>query len=90
MAATNSREDRIVVRRRFEISADSSFCTVHLINDGITVGENRTTVEFTGTGIAESFLCQLDREAAFLCEYTTREIILSCMHRSLFWSLLHS
>jgi len=69
VAATNSKEDRAIERRRFEISSDPSFCTTHLINGGVTVRGNTATVEFAGTGAAEMFSCRLDTGPAFACTY---------------------
>ena len=69
VAAANSKEDRAIERRRFEISSDPSFCTTHLINGGVTVRGDTATVEFTGTGPAETFRCRLDAEPAFTCKY---------------------
>ena len=68
VAATNSREDRAIERRSFEISSDPSFCTTHLINGGVTVSGDIATVEFAGTGPAETFRCKLDTEPAFACK----------------------
>ena len=69
VAATNSKEDRVIERRRFEISSDPSFCTTHLINGGVTVRGSTVTVEFAGTGPAEMFRCRLDANTAFTCKY---------------------
>jgi len=69
VAATNSKEDRAIERRRFEISSDPSFCTTHLINGAIRVRGNTATVEFAGTGPAEMFSCRLDTEPAFVCKW---------------------
>ena len=68
VAATNSEEDWVIERRRFEISSDPSFCTTHLINGGVTVRGSTVTVEFAGTGPAEMFSCRLDTEPAFVCK----------------------
>ena len=43
-------------------------CTVHLINDGITVVISNVTVEFAGTGPATAFFCSVDRGANFPCK----------------------
>ena len=67
VAANNSREDRAIERRSFEVTSDSSFCTTHLINGGVTVRGDTATVEFAGTGPAETFRCKLDTEPAFAC-----------------------
>ena len=78
VAATNSREDRAIERRRFEISSDPSFCTTHLINGGVTVNGDMATVEFAGTGPAETFRCKLDTQPAFACKLKLTLHVLSC------------
>ena len=70
VAAANSKEDRVIERRRFEISSDPSFCTTHLINGGVTVRGDTATVEFAEMGPAEMFRCRLDTEPAFACKYS--------------------
>ena len=42
-------------------------CTVHLINDGVTVFGDSATVEFASTGPTTSFVCSLDRQAFTPC-----------------------
>ena len=78
MAATNSREDRAIERRSFEITSDPTFCTIHLINGGVTVSGDIATVEFTGTGPAETFRCKLDTERAFACKLKLTLDVLLC------------
>ena len=68
VAAANSKEDRAIERRRFEISSDPSFCTTHLINGGVTVRGDTATVEFAEMGPTEMFRCRLDTEPAFVCK----------------------
>ena len=68
ISATNYGGDRDIVRRKMEISSDPSFCTAHLINNGVTVEDGRAIVEFAGDGPAEAYVCSLDREKAFPCE----------------------
>ena len=68
VTATNSREDRAIERRRLEISSDPSFCTIHLINRGAVVSGDIATVEFAGTGLANSFSCKLDTKPPFACK----------------------
>ena len=79
VAATNSREDRAIERRSFEISSDPSFCTTHLINGGVTVRGDTATVEFAGTGPAETFRCKLDTEPAFACKLKLTLHVLLCI-----------
>lgn len=74
MAATNHREDRAIDRRRIVISSDPTFCTAHLINDGVTVEGGGAMVEFVGDGPTDVFSCSLDREEAFTCEYVCKVI----------------
>ena len=69
VAATNSKEDRAIERRRFEISSDPSFCTTNLISGGVVVTGNTSTVEFAETGPAEIVSCKLDSDPAFACTY---------------------
>ena len=80
VAAANSKEDRAIERRRFEISSDPSFCTTHLINGGVTVRGDTATVEFTGTGPTETFRCRLDTEPAFVCKYSN--VLPLCLYTS--------
>ena len=67
VAVNNSREDRAIERRSFEISSDPTFCTTQLINGRVTVSGDTVTVEFAGTGPAETFRYKLDTEPAFAC-----------------------
>ena len=43
-------------------------CTVHLINDGVTVNGNTATVEFASSGPATTFQCSLDNWGFSACE----------------------
>ena len=49
------------------ISSDPSFCTAHLVNDGATVSDKETIIEFSENGPAEEFFCTLDRSVTFSC-----------------------
>ena len=66
--AFNSREDRVTLRRRVEVSNDPSFCTVHLINDGVRVLNDKAIIEFAAVGLADTFSCQLDKQTSFPCK----------------------
>ena len=50
-------------------TATHNMCTVHLINNGVTVSGNSATVEFDSTGPSNAFLCSLDFAALIPCEY---------------------
>ena len=43
-------------------------CTVHFINDGITVSGNTATAQFTSTGPAQAFVCSIDRGTLLPCK----------------------
>ena len=49
-------------------AANPNTCTMHLINDGVTVNEDTATVEFAGSGPTTSFQCRLDGQAFSPCE----------------------
>ena len=49
-------------------TANPNICTVHLINDGVTVNGNTATVEFASSGPATTFQCSLDGQGFSACE----------------------
>ena len=49
-------------------AANPNMCTVHLINDGVTVNRNTATVEFGSSGPATTFQCSLDSRGFSSCE----------------------
>ena len=69
VVAVNTREDRAIVSRRFQVHSDPDYCTMHLVNEGVTVTGNNVTVEFAVVGPAEGVTCQLDSQPLFSCEY---------------------
>ena len=69
VVATNRRPDKEFIKRRFEITNDTEYCTLHLINGGVTITSNDTaTVEFTGRGPATGYHCHLDKMEPFECK----------------------
>ena len=68
MSAINNKTDGVQIRRQFEITDDPTYCTTHLINDGVAVNGNNVTVEFTGIGPATSHTCRLDHHDSFTCK----------------------
>ena len=68
IAAANPGGDSDRERREFEISSDPSFCTAHLVNDGVTVNGEETVIEFAGNAPAKAFFCALDRSTTFHCK----------------------
>ena len=69
VVATNLRPDKEFIKRRFEITNDTQRCTLHLINDGVTVTGDTATVEFSGRGPVEGYYCRTNREDYYMCEY---------------------
>ena len=71
IAAINfKKEDRAIVRRRFEVPPSANTCLLHLVNDGLVVDESsgNVTIEFDGVGPVESFLCILDGGNVATCK----------------------
>ena len=52
----------------FSYTANPNTCTVHLINDGVTVNEDTATVEFAGSGPTTTFRCSIDGQGFSPCE----------------------
>ena len=68
MSAYNTKLDVVEESRMVPVSFDTSFCSVHLINDGVRVDGGNLTVEFVGRGPATTFKCSVDRKNGVLCE----------------------
>ena len=49
-------------------TANPNTCTVHLINDGVTVDGGTATVEFASTGPTTTFQCSVDGQSLSACE----------------------
>lgn len=50
-----------ITRRKVRLSLDSTACTAHLINRGVSImGSGRARVEFTGVGPVTVFACSLN------------------------------
>jgi hypothetical protein len=67
VVATNRKPDKEFIKTRFEITEDRERCTLHLINGGVSVSGDSATVEFTGRGPADGYLCHLDKTEPFQC-----------------------
>ena len=68
VAKDPSTGERKVIRRSFRVSGDNTYCTVVLINRGVTVDGNSATVEFRGSGIVSQYACSVDRQEYMPCE----------------------
>lgn len=76
VAAGERREEKGIERRKFEIPSDDTFCTTHLINEGVIVGfGGQVTVEFSSVGPAVEFMCRLDGQEQFSCMYQKHNFI---------------
>ena len=72
IAAINYRkEDRAIVRRRFEVPRAENVCLLHLVNDGLVVDSRsgNVTIDFDGVGPVEGFLCSLNGAKVVPCEF---------------------
>ena len=69
VARDPSTGERKVIRRGFRIFGDNIYCTVVLINRGVTVDGNNVTVEFAGSGIVTQYACIMDRQEYMPCEW---------------------
>lgn len=58
----------IIASLSFHISDSSNLCSIHLINDGITVSGNSIKVEFAGVGEFRNFRYNLDSVGYHLCK----------------------
>ena len=67
VVATNRKPDKVFITRRFEITDDPGRCTLHLINEGVSVRGDSVRVEFTGRGPASDYLCSLDKTQPYQC-----------------------
>ena len=62
--------DKKIIKRRFEVTTDAERCTLHLINDGVTVTGDSATVEFSGGNQMRGYRCQLDRMEFYKCKFS--------------------
>lgn len=58
----------------FCVCLDNPQCSVHLINNGVTIENNNVTIEFDGTGSSEEnvvseFVCRLDDGEFATCKF---------------------
>ncbi len=60
--------ETVTVKRSFEIGSDSTFCAVHLINDGAVMTTHKLRVEFGAVPMAKSYHCELDDQPGFDCK----------------------
>ena len=75
VVATNRKPDKEFIRSRFEITNDTERCTLHLINSGVSVSGDNSTVEFWGRGPASGYLCHLDKMEPYQCRPPSVDLV---------------
>ena len=78
MHAFNRKTDVASVKREFVVTSDPTYCSLVLVNRGVTLSEGGTSadVEFQLYGPATQLLCSLDGGDTFTCK---------CFRRMVFW-----
>ena len=85
VVATNRKPDKVFITIRFEITDDPDRCTLHLINEGVSVREDSVRVEFTGRGPASDYLCSLDKTQPYKCMCLT--VLTVALRFGVIWTL---
>ena len=67
--ATNRRPDKEFIKRRFEITDDLERCSLHLINDGVSISDDTVTVQFASQGRVDRYNCHLDKTDYYECKH---------------------
>ena len=80
VVATNRHPDKGFIKCRFEVTTDAERCTLHLINDGVTVTGDSATVEFTGRGPVKGYHCQLDKMEFYECKIFVKLLQQTWLH----------
>ena len=72
--AFNRKTDVTTVKRGFEINSDLNYCSLVLVNRGVTVSEESSSVEVEVQlyGPATQLSCVLDEGMAFTCKQKSR------------------
>ena len=65
VARDQATREKAVIGRRIYVHPDETFCSVILINRGVTISGDNATVEFRGVGKAAEYLCVLDHMQFF-------------------------
>lgn len=69
--AYNRKTDVKIVKRGFMVNSDPNYCSLVLINRGVTISEDGTSavVQVRVFGPATQLSCVLDGEQPFICKY---------------------
>ena len=67
-ASKTNPEEKVIVKRLFELSDHPDFCGLHLINKGLSIDGDSIHVEFAGRPAAKSYRCKLDNDPGFDCK----------------------
>ena len=65
-----------VVKRGFVITSDPNYCSLVLVNRGVTVTGNSAVITTQLYGPATQLSCSLDRGTSFTCKHHVTKIIL--------------
>ena len=69
VVATNRRPDKEFIKRNLETTDDPERCILHLINSGVSVEDNVTTVEFASQGPVQGYNCFVNKSIdAYECK----------------------
>lgn len=68
MVAENSKQDRVVLRRKVKVPSAPNSCAVYHINGDISVKGRNATIQFVGTGPVEKFVCKCDSASREECK----------------------
>ena len=68
------------VKRGFVVNSDPNFCSLVLVNRGVTISEDgtRAVVQVTLYGPAMYLSCELDGEFSFTCKFCCNMELKAC------------
>ena len=67
VVARDEHNNRAIKTTNFEVTDDPERCTLHLINEGVSVRGDSARVEFAGRGPVNGHLCHLDSTEPYQC-----------------------
>ena len=66
VVARDEHNNTAIKNTNFEVTDDPERCTLHLINEGVSVREDSARVEFAGRG-GGGYICHLDSTEPYQC-----------------------
>ena len=67
VVARDEHNNRAIKNTNLEMTDDPERCTLHLINEGVSVRGDSARVEFAGRGPANGYFCHLDKTPSYQC-----------------------